>query len=91
MVTLDQSQRITVLEKANLIPIPKNMSFEVWVAKLIDLYPNLQIPIARDESKWEEWVNFLFLNPEFSGIPHTNLKNYTDWRTWAEFFISTLT
>lgn len=91
MGILVQFQRMEVLKKGSLIPVPKNMSFGVWVAKVIEIYPELQIPIVRDEKEWEKWVNFLFLNPEFSVIPHTNLKQYQNWREWAEFFISTLT
>lgn len=91
MATRDPLQRIIVDKKALRIPIPANMTFPVWAAKLIELYPNLQIPVAFDENGWEVWVKYLFLNKEFAQIPQTNLKNFPTWQKWAEFFISTLT
>jgi hypothetical protein len=91
MVIHVQPLRMIVAKKGLKIPIPRNMSFPVWVAKVIELYPELQIPVAFSDKNWEDWVKYLFLNQEFAGIPHTNLKEYKDWRAWAEFFISTLT
>lgn len=77
--------------RSQLIPFPKNMTFEVWAAKVIQLYPELQIPIPKDEIEWEKWVSYLFLNPEFFRIPNVNVKTYPSWRNWAEFFINSLT
>lgn len=69
-----------------MIVIPKNIDFLEWSYTLYTDLPKINLPLARDESKWKEWAETLLLNNQLVNVPLP--ESFDDWRNWAEFFVN---
>lgn len=64
--------------------MPEFMTLSHWAHSLIIDFPNDNIPILFDESKWHEWGDQLVQEESFisNNAPGTNY--YNDWKSWAD-------
>lgn len=72
------------------ITLPFGISFQIWVERLIQSYPTLNIPLAFPTSEWWGWAEQLIQLPEFKNAPIPSIKVYKEkesWRQWALFLI----
>lgn len=63
--------------------IPKGISLLDWSASLLIDFPDNNIPILRDETKWKEWGNRIISETTVAakGVPPTD--SYQFWDEWA--------
>lgn len=73
-----------------VITIPEAITLSKWANALIIDFPNDNIPILEDETKWKEWGDVLIQENSFSrnGAPGT--QNYSDWHAWAKAIFYTM-
>jgi hypothetical protein len=72
------------------IVLPFGISFEDWGKRLIETFPDLNIPLPPDQKYWWDWGRFLMNIPEFYQAPVPDKKIYPkeeEWVEWAIFFI----
>ena len=76
-----------------IIALPNGYSFERWVGILITTFPEENIPLALEESKWWDWADTLSLLPTFSNAPNpvpTFYPKEDSWRDWVFDLIAVL-
>lgn len=63
--------------------IPEGITLTLWANSLIIDFPNDNIPLLINESRWQQWASELIGSQSFisNDVPHPN--NYDDWKTWA--------
>lgn len=66
--------------------IPTNITLAEWSQRLIDTYPEEQIPLLSSENAWQDWANSLRLVQLFAGALLADARQFADWREWAEQF-----
>lgn len=75
---------------SNEIVLPFGLTFQVWVERLINNFPRLNIPLGFPESNWWGWAEQLIQLPEFRVAPIPSRKVYKEkssWRTWVLYLI----
>lgn len=69
-----------------MIVIPHGIDFLNWTATLYIDLPNLNLPLATNESNWKEWAENMILDNELTNVPVP--ESFTSWRNWAEYFVN---
>jgi hypothetical protein len=72
---------------------PYNISLNYWAACLVTDFPNDNLPILRDEKKWQDWGTLVADSGNFkkANIPSPlGIKNgkkqeaFRNWQDWAK-------
>jgi len=68
------------------VTLPINIDFITWTSNIsIDL-PNLNFPVARDESDWKSWARYTIDLNQLAGVP--NPQYFDTWQEWANYFVN---
>ena len=66
-----------------IIPRPTNLTWEVWCARMAELFATQQLGTV-DEENWRDWADGMQGIGYFvqNGVP--DHRGFEDWENWAE-------
>lgn len=76
-----------------MVIYPHYISLKNWAASLAVDYPDAQLPVLKDEKKWQEWAAVVANTGAFyrGNVPFPFLikdgarkDNFQDWQQWAK-------
>ena len=64
--------------------MPEFMTLTNWAMSLIIDFPEDNIPLLTDESRWHEWGDNLVQEESFIHNNAPGTRYYKDWNEWAD-------